>query len=76
MGRLKIERRPFLKVSFESENGDGQIMAQQAETVRIVSESGTAISVTEMGPGNKIVVLTEKSMRHIGNPVQGEVREQ
>lgn len=75
VGRLKIERRPFLKVSFESENGGGQIMAQQAETVRIISESGEAISITDMGPGNKIVVLNEKSMRHIGKPVQGEVRE-
>ena len=75
IGRLKIERRPFLKISLKSRKGDGQIMVQQAETVRLVSDSGAAISVTEINPGHEVFVLNESNMRHIGKPVQGEVEE-
>ncbi len=75
IGRLKVERRPFLRISLRSGNGDGQVIVQQAETVRLISVEGTAISVTEISPGDEIIVLNESNMRHIGKPVQGEVDE-
>ena len=75
IGRLKIERRPLLKVSMKSENFTGNVILQQAETVRLVTSSGTAISVTEISSGDEITVLNEEGMRHIGISVQGEVTE-
>ena len=50
-------------------------MAQQAETVRLVSSRGEPISVTELRVGDEILVLLESSMRHIGQAVPGEVSE-
>ena len=75
IGRLKIERRPLLKVTMSSENFTGNVILQQAETVRLVTSSGTAISVTEISSGDEITVLNEEGMRHIGISVQGEVTE-
>ena len=75
IGRLKIERRPLLKVTMSSENFTGIVILQQAETVRLVTSSGTAISVTDINPGDEITVLNENGMRHIGISVQGEVTE-
>ena len=75
IGRLKIERRPFLIVKFECDSMGGQIMTQQVETVRLVSPSGEAVSVTELQPGDQILVRVESSMRHIGQALHGEVNE-
>ncbi|RZP10033.1 MAG: 3-dehydroquinate synthase II [Candidatus Poseidoniales archaeon] len=75
VGRLKIERRPFLIVKFECDSMGGQIMTQQVETVRLVSPSGEAVSVTELQSGDQILVRVENSMRHIGQALHGEVNE-
>jgi len=75
IGRLKIERRPFLVVRFQNGSTEGQIMAQQAETVRLVSPRGDPVSVTELGAGDEILVRLDSSMRHIGQAVPGEVSE-
>ena len=75
IGRLKIERRPFLAVRFLCGSTEGQIMVQQAETVRLVSPRGEAVPVTELGIGEEILVRLDSSMRHIGQAVTGEVSE-
>ena len=75
IGRLKVERRPFMAVRFQSGTTEGQIMAQQAETVRLVSPRGEPVSVTELRVGDEILVRLESSMRHIGQAVPGEVSE-
>jgi 3-dehydroquinate synthase II len=75
IGRLKIERRPFLMVRFEYGSTEGQIMAQQAETVRLISPEGEALSVTELCVGDEILVRVDSSMRHIGQALHGEVIE-
>ena len=75
IGRLKIERRPLLKISFESGEFTGHVMVQQAETVRLVSSDSKPISVTDISQGDEIIVVIDNSMRHIGSAVPGEVRE-
>jgi len=75
IGRLKIERRPFIMLRFSTPMSEGQIMLQQAETVRLILASGEAISVTHIEEGSEILTLNEASMRHIGQSVPGEVAE-
>ena len=75
IGRLKIERRPLLKISMKAGGFTGNVILQQAETVRLVTSSGTTISVTEINPGDEIIVLNQKGMRHIGISIHGEVTE-
>ena len=76
IGRLKIEKRPFLIIRFISKNdNEGQIILQQAETVRIVGGSGGLISVTDLKIGDKIMVRNDNQMRHVGNALSGEMNE-
>ena len=75
IGRLKVERRPFIMLRILTPMGEGQIILQQAETVRLISSSGKAVSVTNIEEGAEILALNEASMRHIGQAVPGEVVE-
>ena len=75
IGRLKIERRPFLLVRFECGSVEGQLIAQQAETARLVSPTGEALSVTGLESGDEMLVRLDSSMRHIGQALPGEVSE-
>ncbi len=75
IGRLKIERRPFLLIRFECGSVEGQLIAQQAETVRLVSPAGEALSVTGLEPGDEMLVRLDSSMRHIGQALPGEMSE-
>ncbi len=75
IGRIKIERRPFLKISYSNEQIKGQIILQHAETVRLIDNSGRAVSVTNIKMGDKILVMQDSRMRHVGNAIEGEMRE-
>ena len=75
IGRLKIELRPLLVIRFEVFGEEGQAIVQQAETVRFVSPTGTAVSVTNAKAGDKITVFTDDRVRHIGIALDGEMVE-
>jgi 3-dehydroquinate synthase II len=75
IGRLKIERRPFLLVRFLSGDSEGQIIAQQAETVRLVTPSGGQISITDAAAGDEISILCDRRMRHMGIALEGRMVE-
>ena len=74
IGRLKIERRPFLLIRFDCNNQSGQVLVQQAETVRFIGEDGN-ISVTSIQNGDRITVRLSSGMRHIGRELAGEMKE-
>ncbi len=71
IGRLKIERRPFLLIRYLSQEYEGQIITQQAETVRLVTPGGGNISVTDVAAGVEISVLSDLRMRHMGIALEG-----
>ncbi|KAG5186505.1 3-dehydroquinate synthase [Tribonema minus] len=78
VGRCKIEPRPLLMVSFDAGGAEGQLFLQQAETVRLVSGDGGgggAVSVTNLGQGD--VVLVQRSARgtHVGRAISARVTE-
>ena len=75
IGRLKIERRPMHIIRFECKSLIGQIVSQYAETVRLISKGGKAISVTEIGEGAKISVLKGGGIRHMGIHLEGGMEE-
>lgn len=76
IGRLKIERRPFLAIYWEN-NYDTvcSIFLQQAETVRLVCADGEVKSVTELSKGDSILCHESAHTRHIGNQVNIVSRE-
>ncbi len=75
IGRLKVETRPLLLIRFEVPGSEGQIVVQQAETVRLISPSEGAISVTQAKEGDKISILTDNRARHVGFALPAEVKE-
>ncbi len=76
VGRAKIERRPLILVKAEYDGIVGKTLLQNAETIRLVSPDGSAISVSDLQVGDEVLVLTEKGGRHFGVSVDEFVLEQ
>ena len=70
LGRSKIERRPMMLIEAEAENLPITLVVQNAETVRLVSPKGQAVSVTALSPGDNVLGHIEKAGRHFGMKVE------
>ena len=75
IGRLKIENRPLLVIRFEVGKVKSQIIAQQAETVRLITPDGNILPITSAELGDNISVYSDNRVRHIGQPLEGRVNE-
>jgi 3-dehydroquinate synthase II len=69
LGRNKIEKRPMILVEAEAEGEPITLVLQNAETIRLVSPTGEAISITSLKPGDKVLGHIEKAGRHFGMKV-------
>jgi len=69
LGRNKIEKRPMMLVEAEAEGHPISLVLQNAETIRLVSPDGKAISITTLKPGDKVLTHIEKAGRHFGMQV-------
>ena len=75
VGRVKIEKRPFILFKWIDENhNEAGALLQQAETVRLVSESGL-ISVTDITPNMEIIGWSGGTGRHVGMEITSVVKE-
>ena len=75
-GRVKIEKRPFILFRWKNENdNEAGVLLQQAETVRLISESRGLVSVTELVPGMKLLGWNGGAGRHVGQTISAEVDE-
>uniref|UniRef100_A0A7S0KZ43 3-dehydroquinate synthase n=1 Tax=Coccolithus braarudii TaxID=221442 RepID=A0A7S0KZ43_9EUKA len=78
VGRCKIEPRPLLQISFEADGASGQVFLQQAETVRMLVESGDELqarSVTEIQVGDRLRVRRTVKGTHVGRAISARVEE-
>ena len=76
VGRVKIEKRPFILFRWKNENdNEAGVLLQQAETVRLISESHGIVSVTELVPGMKLLGWNGEAGRHVGQTISAEVDE-
>jgi 3-dehydroquinate synthase II len=69
LGRNKIEKRPMILIEAEAESEPISLVMQNAETIRLVSPEGEAISITSLKPGDKVLGHIEKAGRHFGMQV-------
>ena len=69
LGRNKIEKRPVLLVEADAEGCHISLVLQNAETIRLVSPDGKAVSVTTLKQGDKVLGHIEKAGRHFGMQV-------
>jgi len=69
LGRNKIEKRPMMLIEAEAEGQPISLVMQNAETIRLVSPDGKAVSITTLKPGDKVLSHIEKAGRHFGMQV-------
>lgn len=74
VGRLKVERRPMVLVEFEGPTGRSTVFLQEAETVRLATETGAA-AVTDLRGGERLRVAKLPSARHLGVAVGERIEE-
>jgi len=81
LGRLKIEQRPMLKVSFqpkahnERKPKEAHVYMQQAETVRLMDRDARPCSVTELKPEDVVMGWTGHGGRHLGQSIGSRLEE-
>lgn len=75
VGRVKIEKRPLMLVEAETEGVVLRTLLQNAETIRLVGEDGSPISVAELKVGDKIMVYLDPAARHFGMAIEETIIE-
>jgi 3-dehydroquinate synthase II len=71
VARAKIEWRPMLLIEAEYGGKTLKLIAQNAETIRIVTPDGST-AVTDLKKGDKILARVEEGGRHFGTLVKEE----
>jgi 3-dehydroquinate synthase II len=72
VARVKIERRPMILVEASIGNRKLTTIVQNAETVRLVTRDGSK-PVSEIKPGDEVLVRFEEGGRHFGTKVADEM---
>lgn len=75
VGRVKIEKRPLMLIEAEYEGIKLKTLLQNAETIRLVGEDGTPISVADLKIGDKVMVYIDKAARHFGMSIEESIIE-
>ena len=71
IGRIKLEKRPLIKIQWIDENNlEGNIILQQAETVRLIDHNLNPISITKLKKGMQILIHNSAQTRHLGTPIR------
>src|SRR5207245_4502480 len=72
IARIKIERRPMILVEASIGTRKLTTIVQNAETVRLVTRDGSK-PVSEIKPGDEVLVRLEDGGRHFGRKVSDEM---
>ena len=74
IGRCKVEKRPMVILEATDGSSTYSTVLQNAETVKVVTPDGS-ISVSDIKPGNTILVKIEKGGRHFGMAIEETINE-
>ncbi len=75
VGRNKIERRPLLLVEAEAGGRAISLILQNAETIRLTSPEGEALSVASLKEGDMLLAHLQAGGRHFGRGVEETIVE-
>jgi len=75
VGRVKIELRPLLLIEAEYPGRKVSVILQNAETIRLVREDGSACSVASLKAGDIVMGTITESGRHFGVAVKEHIIE-
>ncbi len=72
IGRVKIERRPMTLIETDVDGRSLSLIVQNAETVRLLSAVASK-SVSDLNPGDEVLVRVQEGGRHFGTLVADEM---
>jgi 3-dehydroquinate synthase II len=72
VARVKIERRPMMLIEASVGSDCVKTIVQNAETVRLVNQAGSK-SISEIRPGDEVLVRYEEGGRHFGTRIPYEM---
>jgi len=72
VARVKIERRPMMLIEASVGSDSVKTIVQNAETVRLVNPAGSK-SISDIRPGDEVLVRYEEGGRHFGTRVPDEM---
>jgi 3-dehydroquinate synthase II len=75
VGRSKVESRPLMLVTAESQGREITTILQNAETIRLTRPGGEAVSIVSLQPGDEVLVALEGGARHFGHQIQESIVE-
>jgi len=75
VGRVKIEKRPLMLIEAEYEGVKIRTLLQNAETIRLIREDETPISVSDLKIGDKVMIYLDKGARHFGMSIEESIIE-
>jgi 3-dehydroquinate synthase II len=75
VGRTKIERRPLLLVEAVAGKVKVSLILQNAETIRLVKEDGSAVSVVSLAIGDRVLGSAMEGGRHFGMAIKETILE-
>ena len=79
VGRVKVERRPMLLMEAVLSGSDpavrGAVFLQNAETIRLVTPEGRAVSVVELKEGDTVLCRLDTAGRHFGVRSSEDIKE-
>lgn len=75
IGRIKLEKRPLLRIEIKGKIKTFSVVLQNAETIRIATPDGKSKSVVSLKKGDKIVIHEEKGGRHFGHKIEESIEE-
>ena len=74
VGRAKIERRPMFRVELSYDGDRFETLLQNAETIKVQTKDGRT-AVTDVEPGDELLVYYEDTARHFGEAVDERIIE-
>lgn len=75
VGRVKIERRPLMLIEAELNGKIVKTILQNAETIKLVGKNDKTIPVTDIKPGDEILIKFEDTGRHFGMKIEETIIE-
>ncbi len=75
VGRVKIESRPLMLIEAKARDRTLSVILQNAETIKLVGEEGTPISVAGLKKGDRVLVRLEEGARHFGKKIEETIIE-
>ncbi|WP_138420126.1 3-dehydroquinate synthase II [Aquibacillus sediminis] len=75
VGRVKVEKRKFIRVVCQTETGQISATLQESDSVHVLTEQGKAKAVVDLEVGDQIMAIPDEPGRHLGEKIEEEIEE-